>query len=420
VSYKSRERNPPPVGPSMRTLLAPALLALALVALAAPVPAAAPPGFHVVQTTAGDGYTCAVTADQKAWCWGENRDGELGQGYFDATAAVVSHFTPLEVPVPGGAVEVRGGLLGGVCARTPTGTVYCWGNAPTGRTATPTLVAGLTGVASLAVGSYHACAVKTDASLWCWGSNSDGQLGDGTTTYGGPVQAAISGVASVTAGYWHTCAQKTDGSLWCWGRNTEGQVGTGAWSVAERLPVRVLGIAAGSSIAAGGWHTCARNDGDGSVWCWGYNSWGQAGDGTYANRFTPGPVAQLAAPLGPGTQATWIVAGWMHTCAGRADGTLWCWGNGDYGQLGHGAWGIVPGYSSTHPLPVLGQGFTQGAAGAFHTCASKADGALWCWGDNHFGESGYLNPEQPVLGNTCFNYPSCTWSVPLPVVSRTN
>lgn len=397
------------------------MLGLLVLLLPAGSPQSVLPGFHVVQVTGGGGFTCAVTADERAWCWGDNRYGQLGQGFVDPTAATMSHFIPLEVPVPS-AVEVRGGLTGAVCARAVTGAAYCWGNLYTGINPTPTPIGGLSSVAQLAVGSRHVCALKTDGTVACWGDNAYGQLGTGSSAYSStPVPAAITSVASITAGYWHTCATKTDGSAWCWGRNLDGQVGKGAWSIGELAPTRVVALTVAASVSAGGWHTCARNATDDSVWCWGGNWWGQAGDGTLSDRFTPARVAQLLTGLGPDDQGTWLATGWMHSCAGKLDTTAWCWGNADYGQLGSGEWGIVPGRFETRPVRVALDGFGGAAgAGSFHMCASQADGRLYCWGDNHNGQSGYLNPQQPVLGSLCFNHPSCTWSVPMPVVSRRN
>ena len=401
------------------------LLALAsLLALAAPalVEAAPPvPGFHVVQVANGHLFTCAVTADHKAWCWGENRYGQLGQGYVDSTAAVVTHFTPLEIPVPD-IVEIKGGYDGMVCAITGSGNVWCWGHSTWPPNPTPTLVPGITGATHLAVGTGHVCAAKADGTVWCWGGNGDGELGTGdfqsATT---PVQSLMTGAVSITAGWWHTCAEKSDGSLWCWGRNSEGQIGANSTSPYVTTPTRVVGLSTGASISAGGWHTCAVKTPDQTVWCWGHNAWGKLGDGTWTNRLAPVQVVQLAPGLGTDDQATFVAAGWLHTCAGKSDRSMWCWGNADYGELGDGSWGIVPGLSQSHPVRVLGDGFaTAATAGGFHTCAIKTDASLWCWGDNHYGAIGYPNPQQPVLGNLCFNYPSCTWSVPMPVVSRQN
>jgi len=418
--------SPAPVRPAMsaaRTLLI-ALGPLLLLVAALPadaIPSA--PGFHVVQVANGHLYTCAVTADHKAWCWGENRQGQLAQGYYDSSAAVVTHFIPLEVPLAD-VVEVRGGYDGAACARTGGGLVYCWGylrfaEAPV---TTPELVPGLTNVVGIGVGAHHTCAVKSDGTVWCWGWNGDGQLGTGNFQYSTtPVQSLMTGAVSVTVGYWHTCAQKSDGSLWCWGRNSEGQIGINSTSPWVNAPSQVLNLPTATSLSAGGWHTCAVKTPDQTVWCWGDNAWGKLGDGTWTSRLAPVQVVQLAPGLGPDDQATFVEAGWLHTCAGKSDTSMWCWGNADYGQLGDGTWGIAPGLHETHPVRVLGEGFLAATIGAgFHTCAVKADGALWCWGDNHYGAIGYPNPQQPVLGNLCFNYPSCTWSVPMPVVSKQN
>ena len=187
-------------------------------------------------------------------------------------------------------------------------------------------------------GSSHTCAVKQDGSLWCWGDNSYGQLGDGTTApKNTPVQIISSGVNSVSLGDEHTCAVKTDSSLWCWGRNSSGQLGDGTNGTDDcdssiqgndcnKSPVPITtGV---NSVSLGGYHTCAVKT-DSSIWCWGYNYYGQLGDGTYSNSNTPVQI------MSSGVSA--VSLGGYHTCAVKQDGSLWCWGRNEYGQLGDGA-----------------------------------------------------------------------------------
>jgi alpha-tubulin suppressor-like RCC1 family protein len=146
------------------------------------------------------------------------------------------------------------------------------------------------GVSSVALGEYHTCAVKTDGSLWCWGDNGYGQLGDGTNTSRTTPVQITSGVSSVALGFSHTCAIKQDGSLWCWGWNDYGQLGDGT-NTSKNTPVQIM--SSGVVVVALEYaHTCAIKQ-DGSLWCWGWNDYGQLGDGTNANKDTPTYIMNL-------------------------------------------------------------------------------------------------------------------------------
>jgi alpha-tubulin suppressor-like RCC1 family protein len=201
------------------------------------------------------------------------------------------------------------------------------------------------GVKAVSLGDFHTCAIKQDGSLWCWGDNEKGQLGD-ETYYGShtayPVRIISSGVSSVSLGWKHTCAVKTDGSLWCWGYNGYGQVGVPIvvwpWSINVTSPVQIISSGT-SAVSAGYYHTCAVKT-DGSLWCWGDNDYGQLGNGTsgvFPSIFTPVQI------MSSGVKA--VSLGGLHTCAIKQDGSLWCWGGNDYGQLGKGSsWRTTPVY----------------------------------------------------------------------------
>ncbi|MBI4700605.1 MAG: hypothetical protein HY744_05490 [Deltaproteobacteria bacterium] len=189
-----------------------------------------------------------------------------------------------------------------------------------------------TSALAVATGGYHTCAVKKDGTLWCWGRNADGELGDGTTqSKSSPVQVSALGTSAlaVAAGGYHTCAVKAGGTLWCWGNNEYGQLGDGT-TQDETSPVQVSVLGTSALAVAGGQaHTCAVKAG-GTLWCWGRNANGQLGDGTTQDKTSPVQVPAL------GTSALAVAAGNDHTCAVKAGGTLWCWGNNEYGQLGDG------------------------------------------------------------------------------------
>ncbi|MFZ8804314.1 MAG: MopE-related protein, partial [Candidatus Calescibacterium sp.] len=267
------------------------------------------------------------------------------------------------------------------CAIDTNGSLWCWGDNWYGQLGdgtnvgkdVPVQVSG-TNWASVSAGWYHTCGIKTDEILWCWGDNWYGQLGDGTNVGKNvPVQVSGTNWVSVSAGKDHTCGVKTDGTLWCWGRNNYGQLGDGT-NVGKNVPVQVSGTN-WVSVSAGWYHTCGIKT-DGTLWCWGYNEYGQLGDGTNVGKNAPVQVS--------GTNWFSVSAGGYHTCGVKTDGTLWCWGDNWYGQLGIGTW-----LDKKTPTRVgTGTNWVTVSAGWAHTCGIKTDGTLWCWGYNEYGQLG--------------------------------
>jgi hypothetical protein len=243
---------------------------------------------------------------------------------------------------PAAAATARAVAGGGThtCALTTSGGVKCWGENANGQVGdgttttrgTPTDVIGLTsGVAAVAAGGHHTCALTTSGGLKCWGWNSYGQLGDGTTTdrtAPTDVDGLTSGVAAVAAGYGHTCALTMEGGLQCWGWNYSGQLGDG--TTTDRMtPTDVIGLTSGVAAGTAGWsHTCALTTGSG-LKCWGDNTAGQLGDGTTTTRPAPTDVAGLTSAVAA------VTTGYGHTCARTTGSGVKCWGWNSYGQLGH-------------------------------------------------------------------------------------
>lgn len=231
---------------------------------------------------------------------------------------------------------------------------------------------------AVAGGSGHACAIR-DGTVFCWGENEMGELGDGTTSNRWAPDVPVVGLGravDVAAGIRFSCAVVDDGSVWCWGENL-GDDGTSS------VPQAVPGIDDAVAIAAGGAHACALRAG-GEIACWGLGQLGQLGNGTIIdNNGNADPVA-----VSDIDNAVAITAGWNHTCALRADRTVWCWGgNGDgatgYGQIGDGTLDNAP-----SPVQVVGlDEVVAVAAGGWSTCAVRADRSAWCWG---YGERGGL------------------------------
>ena len=279
------------------------------------------------------------------------------------------------------------------CGIRAPGTVWCWGNNSSGQlgdgTTRPHRVPAQVGDdsdwATLSLGSNHACATRSDGSLWCWGYNLDGELGDGTTDKRTrPVQVG-SGIRwdSVSAGSLHTCGT-SGGELWCWGANYSGQLGDGT-QTGQLVPERIGSGTTWRDISAGSDHTCGTQTDD-TAWCWGDNDHGQLGDGTTVRRLTPTPVDDLDAWR---TASTGAVSN-QFSCGIKTSGSAWCWGLNHQGVLGDGSV-----RQKVRPVRVQGGGtWAQLASGAQHNCAIQSHpGSLWCWGRNQDGQLGIGSTE---------------------------
>jgi len=289
-----------------------------------------------VSAIAGGMYhTCALTAGGGVKCWGRNDYGQLGDG------TTTERHTPVFVSGLASGVTAIAAGANHTCALTAGCGVKCWGyngygqlgDSTTTSRLTPVNVSGLaSGVSAIDAGYVHTCALTSAGGVKCWGANWSGELGDGTTTERTTpvnVSGLASGVSAIAAGWSYTCALTAGGGVKCWGLNRNGQLGDGT-TTTSYTPVDVSGLASGvSAIDAGGGHTCALTAG-GGVKCWGANGNGQLGDGTTTDRNTAANVSGLAS----GVSA--IAAGWSYTCALTAGGGVKCWGYNGYGQLGDG------------------------------------------------------------------------------------
>lgn len=241
---------------------------------------------------------------------------------------------------------------------------------------------------TVSAGYTHSIGIKTDGTLWAWGDNGYGQLGDGTTaSKNTPTQiGSANNWESISASGGFTVAIKTDGTLWAWGNNTFGQLGDGT-TTNRTTPTRIGTATNWSSVATGEGFALAIKE-NGTLWSWGYNNLGQLGDGTTTNKIVPTQV---------GTATNWqsVAAGSGFSLAIKSNGTLWAWGSNLYGQLGNG---------TTTNLSVPTQigsenDWANVAAGYYHSVGRKSNGILMTWGNNVYGQLGdgtYTNQSTPV------------------------
>jgi alpha-tubulin suppressor-like RCC1 family protein len=318
--------------------------------------------------------------------WGNNGSGQLGDN------TVTNKSNPVQT-VTGGInwKSVVCGIYTTAAIKTD-GTLWVWGENNWGQIGDNTVnikrsspvqtIAFGTNWKQVSVGSSHIAAVKTDGTLWTWGGNSEGRLGDNTTTArSSPVQTVTfeKNWKQVAAGQNHTAAIKTDGTLWTWGGNSYGQLGDN--TIANRnSPVQTVTFGTNwKQVACGETHTAAIKT-DGTLWCWGKNSYGnQLGDNTIINRSSP--VQTVAG----GTNWKQVAAGVNHTAAIKTDGTLWCWGKNQIAQIGDNT--TTPRSSPVQTIS-FGNNWKSVACGNAHTAAIKTDGTLWAWGYNSYGNLG--------------------------------
>jgi alpha-tubulin suppressor-like RCC1 family protein len=333
----------------------------------------------------GDRHTVAVRSDGTLWAWGSHSDGQLGYGnsQFD-DSGTINRRSPVQVGSETTWTSAACGQYHTVAVRLD-GTLWAWGHNNFGQLgdgttrgqSSPVQVGTATNWASVAGSYYHTVAVRSDGTLWAWGDNRSGQLGDGTTTgRSSPVQVgSATNWASVAGGVDHTVAVRSDGTLWAWGLNFYGQLGNGT-TTQRNTPGQVDSAVPWASAAAGDGHTVAvRNDG--TLWAWGDNEYGQLGDGTTAQRHSPVRV-------GIATNWASVACGAAHSVAVRTDGTLWAWGYNGSGQLGD--WTMT---NQKRPVQVGSETtWVSVACGDFHTVAVRSDGTLWAWGSNRLSQLG--------------------------------
>ena len=327
----------------------------------------------------GANHSAAIKSDGSLWTWGRNNVGQLGDGGNMDTSVPIqimegTEFIQVSLGYDHSAALSSDGLLW-----TWGSNQYCQlGDGTTTNRSTPVQV--LSDVTQVAMGWYHSAAIRSDGSLWMWGNNASGQLGDGTTTNRSTPVKVMDDVVQISLGQHHSAAITSDGSLWVWGYNGYGQLGDGTYEN-HLTPMKVLdGVEDGAvvQVALGDMHSAAIKA-DGTLWMWGYNGYGQLGNGTTTESLVPMQVTAL------GNGVTQVAMGRAYSAAIKSDGSLWTWGYNASGQLGDGTT-----TSKTTPVEVteLGVEVSQVALGVEHSAAIKADGSLWMWGWNKYGQLG--------------------------------
>lgn len=347
-----------------------------------------PPAPVFVRVASGFGHTCALRDAGDIFCWGRNDEGQLGTGEAGEGALV-----PVPVASDREFVSVSVGDFH-TCALDSAGAVYCWGANDQGEVGDGTNVARDVPVAvrggltfnELTVGGAHACGIASDIEAYCWGDDSFGQLGNlASGSSNVPLKVPFERAedddreirfTTITAGGGHTCGLDIDHGPYCWGNNGTGQLGDES-STSSEVPVPVAGGDTSDfrSITAGASHTCASTGGQAD--CWGFNLFGQLGDGTNTDSDAPGsPGVDVLFPF--------LSAGSDHTCGLTGNGIAYCWGFNGGGRLGDGTE-----VDRNAPAPVAGDlTFSDVSAGVLHTCGVTTDGDVYCWGSSAEGQRG--------------------------------
>lgn len=425
----------------------------------------------VVAISTGEGFSLALKSDGTVWAWGANYYNQLGDGATDTRRS------PVQITGLSGVVAIDAGFYFGVALKAD-GTVWAWGQNNYGQlgsnytpasASTPVRSGTIVNVSAIAAGDYHVLALKADGGVVAWGRGYEGQLGDNNITHSrgvaGPVTIPAGSYIAIAAGQNSSAALKSDGTLYVWGNNSYGQVGNGATANVVGLPYAVPSLFANIVAMSAGQHAVAINS-LGQLYSWGYNQHGQLGQGSGANQASPALVqsftfaSQLGLPVfapdggrylatptvvvtsgdpgavlrytldgteptessasivsgasvlpgrgllkvkafksgrvsSPTKVAAYLIddqvsTGKDHTLALKKDGTVWAWGKNNYGQLGQGNQGEL-----WYPAKVESlSGVKAIAAGGDHSLALKSDGTVWAWGTNYYGQLGDGTAEQ--------------------------
>ncbi len=360
--------------------------------------------------SAGDGHVLVVASDGTVWAWGQNDSGQLGIG------STGGKTVPTQVSGLSGVTTVAAGSQHSLALKSD-GTVWAWGANYSGQLGVdpsiiqenaPVQVSGLTGIVTIAAGNSHSLALKADGTVWAWGANWAGQLGNHSTTPSStPVQVSgLTNITAIAAGYGHGLARVIDGVLHVWGWNAYGQLGNGNYDP-QTTPLPLSTITDVSAVAAGQTFSIVVKS-DGTVWGWGANGNGQLGNGSTTGRNVPGQVSTL-------TNIVSVAGGGSHAVALSTTGVVYVWGANWQGQVGDGS-----GQDAHIPMALSSVPAAQAiAAGYAFTLALTTDNALFAWGSNYGGQIGD-GTNATAVTPVAISASGLTWCVGAPTFTLTS
>jgi len=367
-------------------------------------------GKTIKTMTVGYRHTCVIASDDQVYCWGRGTEGQLGNGIYANSPIPVAVTT--SGLLSGKTVKAITAGIYHTCVVASDNKAYCWGynyygqlgNTSTSSSSTAvavTTTGALSGktlnnfTGAIGAGDYHTCVTATDGLGYCWGRNDYGQLGNNSTTQSTfPVAVVNTGVLSgknlttIYGGYSSICALANDNQAYCWGRGTSGQLGNSAAS-SSSVPVAVYtsGVLSGKtlkSLSVGTYHACAIANND-QTYCWGYNFYGQLGINSQSSSTVPAAVNTSGVLSGKTIKQ--LSAGYMYSCVVASDNLGYCWG--------YNLYGVMSTYNNPFAiLPVVNTGVLAGktiksaSIGFYHMCVVASDNLPYCWGYGGYGGIG--------------------------------